>query len=105
LRALRRAALLPGLGALLAVAFLYDVGVHAYPAVWAFVSMEAWRWSPAEIGLSLMVYGLLSGGAQAFLVAPAIRIFGERRAVLVAFAADVASAEKCEPRRKHMKAK
>jgi len=92
LRALRRAALLPGLGALLLVVFLYDVGVHAYPAVWSFVSMEAWRWSPAEIGLSLMVYGLLSGAAQAFLVAPAIRIFGERRAILIALATDVLGA-------------
>lgn len=91
-RALRRAALLPGLGALLLVAFLYDVGVHAYPAVWSFVSIEAWDWSPAQIGLSLTVYGVLSGGAQAFLVAPAIRIFGERRAVLIAFAADALGA-------------
>jgi DHA1 family tetracycline resistance protein-like MFS transporter len=91
-RALRRAALLPGLGALLLVAFLYDVGVHAYPAVWSFVSIEAWRWSPAEIGLSLTVYGILSGGAQAFLVAPAIRFFGERRALLVALGADALSA-------------
>lgn len=92
LRALRRAALLPGLGALLLVAFLYDVGVHAYPAVWSFISIEAWDWSPAQIGLSLTVYGVVSGGAQAFLVAPAIRIFGERRALLIAFAADVAAA-------------
>jgi DHA1 family tetracycline resistance protein-like MFS transporter len=91
-RALRRAALLPGLGALLLVAFLYDVGVHAYPAVWSFVSIEAWDWSPAQIGLSLTVYGVLSGGAQAFLVAPAIRIFGERRALLIAFGADMLSA-------------
>jgi DHA1 family tetracycline resistance protein-like MFS transporter len=92
LRALRRAAVLPGLGALLLVVFLYDVGAHAYPAVWAFVSIEAWEWSPAQIGLSLTVYGVLSGASQAFLVAPAIRIFGERRALLVAFATDVVAA-------------
>ncbi|MFT7390121.1 MAG: DHA1 family tetracycline resistance protein-like MFS transporter [Paracoccaceae bacterium] len=92
LRALRRAAVLPGLGALLAVGFLYELGVQAYPAVWSFVGIAAWEWSPAQIGLSLTVYGVLSGASQAFLVAPAIRMFGERRALIIALAADIVGA-------------
>ncbi|MFT7027946.1 MAG: DHA1 family tetracycline resistance protein-like MFS transporter, partial [Paracoccaceae bacterium] len=52
----------------------------------------AWEWSPAQIGLSLTVYGVLSGASQAFLVAPAIRMFGERRALIIALAADIVGA-------------
>ncbi len=91
-RALRAAARLPGLAPLLGVIFLYHVSLHVYPAVWSFYTIEAFGWSVGQVGLSLAVYGALAGLSQAFAIRPALRRFGQKRATLLALAADAIGA-------------
>ncbi|MCF8511310.1 MAG: TCR/Tet family MFS transporter [Rhodobacteraceae bacterium] len=74
---------LPGLRALLVVAFVYALTFTVYPAVWSYFGKAAFGWSAGMVGVSLAAYGLALALVQAFLVAPSIRLFGERRAVVI----------------------
>ena len=88
-RALRRAALLPGLAPFLLALLLYDVGTFVYPAAWSYVTTAAFGWSTAQIGGSLALYGLTAGLSQAFLIGPAQRRLGRRGAVTLGLAVEV----------------
>lgn len=72
--------------------FLYHASLHVYPAIWSFYTIEAFGWSVGQVGLSLAVYGALSGLSQAFAIRPAVRLWGQKRATLLALAADAAGA-------------
>ncbi len=91
-RALRNAARLPGLGPLLAVIFIYNVAIHAYPAVWSFYTIESFGWSVGEVGLSLAAYGAIAALTQGVAIGPIIARLGERRTTLLGLAADVIGA-------------
>lgn len=80
----------PGLGALLAVFFFFQIANFVYPAVWAFYTVERYEWSPGMIGLSLAVYGLCFGLVQGLLVQPSITRFGHRRTVVIGLGLEAA---------------
>lgn len=81
---------LPGMRALLTVAFVYALTFTVYPAVWSYFGKAAFGWSNAWVGLSLAAYGIALAGVQAGLVAPAIRLFGETRVVIIGMGIEVA---------------
>ncbi len=85
-RAIRR---LPGLRALLAVAFVYALTFTVYPAVWSYFGKAAFGWSAAWVGVSLAAYGVALALVQSLLVAPAIRAFGETRVVIIGMCIEV----------------
>lgn len=70
---------LPGLGRMLAIMFLYTLAFQSYPSVWAFFGAERFGWDAWWNGLSLAAFGICMVFVQGFLVAPATRLFGERR--------------------------
>lgn len=70
---------LPGLGRMLAIMFLYTLAFQSYPSVWAFFGTERFGWDAWWNGLSLAAFGICMVVVQGFLVAPATRVFGERR--------------------------
>jgi len=80
---------LPGLGRLLAIHFTYTVAFYVYPSVWAYYGQARFGWDPFMIGVSLAVFGLCIALVQAFGVAPAIRLWGEKRTALYGMLVDV----------------
>lgn len=89
--ALRSTARFDGLKVLLAVFLFFQIAHYVYPAVWAFFSAERFGWDARMIGLSLGIYGLSFALVQGFLVKPAIRWLGERRAVIAGLIVDIVS--------------
>ena len=89
--ALRSVARFDGLKILLVVFFFFNIATHVYPAVWAYFVTERFAWAPSTIGLSLGLYGIGFALAQGLLVRPAIRILGERRAVVTGMCFNIAS--------------
>lgn len=70
---------LPGLGALLLIWVLYQVGNWAYPAVWAYFTQAAFGWGERMVGVSLAVYGIATVVVQGFLIRIVVPRLGERR--------------------------
>ncbi|WP_298680401.1 TCR/Tet family MFS transporter [uncultured Lentibacter sp.] len=89
--ALRAVARLDGLKRLLAVYFFFNIATHVYPAVWAYFVTERFAWPASTIGLSLGLYGIGFAFAQGLFVRPAMRILGERRAVVTGMGFSMAS--------------
>ncbi|MGB9992307.1 TCR/Tet family MFS transporter [Pseudoduganella rhizocola] len=69
------------------VFFILSGTGEAYGTCWALWGQDVFRWSGMWIGLSLGAFGVCQSLAQAFLPGPAVRLFGERRAILGGFAA------------------
>lgn len=80
---------LPGLLPLLLIYFIYQLSFGVYPAVWSYYTIERFDWTPGTIGLSLGLFGLSLAVVQGALIRPALRIFGERGAVIYGHIADV----------------
>ncbi len=80
---------LPGLGALLFVYFLYQVAFTVYPAVWSYFGQERFGWSPAMIGLSLALFGIMLAIVQGGLIRVVLRVLGERGTVIYGHVFDV----------------
>ncbi len=72
---------IPGVGALLAVFFFYQVANMVYPAIWAYYTAASFGWSPGMIGVSLAVYGVAMAITQGLLIRVVIRALGERKTV------------------------
>ncbi|KIT15516.1 TCR/Tet family MFS transporter [Jannaschia aquimarina] len=70
---------LPGVGALLAVWFFYQVANWVYPAVWAYFTQAAFGWTERMVGVSLAVYGISMVLVQGGLIRLVIPRLGERR--------------------------
>lgn len=60
--------------------FLYQLAHWTFPSVWAYYAEERFRWSPADIGYSLMAVGLAAAIVQGGLTRVIIPMIGERSA-------------------------
>lgn len=65
--------------------FLANLAGQALPSTWSYYGIERYDWSPKEIGVSLMVVGLLVAIVQGFLVGVLVKKFGKRIVVSVGF--------------------
>lgn len=65
--------------------FLANLAGQALPSTWSYYGIERYNWSPKEIGISLMVVGLLVAIVQGFLVGILVKKFGKRVVVTVGF--------------------
>lgn len=68
---------------MLAQAMLYSI--------WALYTDHRYQWGPRDIGLSLMVVGILTGLVQATLVKKIVPALGDTRSVLVGFTISIAA--------------
>ncbi|MBX4976203.1 TCR/Tet family MFS transporter [Rhizobium lentis] len=66
--------------------FLFSATGEAYGTCWALWGSDAFHWKGLAIGLSLGAFGLCQTLAQALLPGPAVRLLGERGAVLTGVA-------------------
>ncbi len=80
---------LPGLRILLLVSFIYAVTFNVWPALWSYYGKAAFGWDPLWIGISLAIFGTCMAAAQATLVGPMIKRFGERRTATYGMVAEV----------------
>jgi DHA1 family tetracycline resistance protein-like MFS transporter len=62
-----------------------------YGTVWALFSEDSFQWNGLTIGLSLGAFGFFHAGAQAFLTGPAVARLGERWALVVGMACELAA--------------
>ena len=65
--------------------FLANLAGQALPSTWSYYGIERYDWSPWEIGISLMVVGLLVAIAQGFLVGIVVKKIGKKRTVIFGF--------------------
>ena len=65
---------------LLVLAFvLLQLAGQTHGSIWTIYTEARFGWTPAEVGISLAVVGLLSALAQGALTGPAVKWLGERR--------------------------
>ncbi|MBY6265434.1 MFS transporter [Azospirillum sp. 412522] len=68
------------------VFFLFSATGEAYGTSWALWGSDSFQWNGFWIGLSLGAFGVCQTLAQAFLPGPAVRLLGERAAILLGVA-------------------
>ncbi len=73
----------PGVLPMCGVLFVYFFFSAIYAAIWPYWGMAKFGWSPATVGLTLAVFGLIMAGFQGGLAGPAAALWGERRVVLI----------------------
>jgi DHA1 family tetracycline resistance protein-like MFS transporter len=88
LMALRR---YPAVVAIAGAVFLWQLAHQVYPSTWSFFANIRFRWSEAEIGLSLAFVGVLMAFTQGFLTGRIVPRIGEHRAVLIGVVSGVVS--------------
>ena len=74
-----------GLLLLIAAFFLANLAGQALPSTWSYYGIERYDWNPKEIGISLMVVGLLVAIVQGFLVGVLVKKFGKRKVIIFGF--------------------
>lgn len=62
--------------------FIFSATGEAYGTCWALWGSDAFRWNGLWIGLSLGAFGVCQALAQALLPGPAVKLLGERTAIL-----------------------
>jgi len=65
--------------------FLANLAGQSLPSTWSYYGIERYNWSPKEIGISLMVVGLLVAIAQGFLVGIVVKKFGKKAVIISGF--------------------
>ncbi len=66
--------------------FVFSATGEAYATCWALWGSETFQWNGLWIGLSLGAFGVCQTFAQALLPGPAVRLLGERAAILTGVA-------------------
>jgi DHA1 family tetracycline resistance protein-like MFS transporter len=78
-----------GLGVLIWVYTAMGLSGFVYPAVWSYVAIAKFGWTPGEIGLSLGVYGAIYVICQAVMVPFVLPRLGERRTIWIALCVEI----------------
>jgi len=66
--------------------FIFSATGEAYGTCWALWGSDTFHWNGLWIGLSLGTFGICQTLAQAFLPGPAVKLLGERAAILTGVA-------------------
>ncbi|MBW8299630.1 MAG: TCR/Tet family MFS transporter [Hydrogenophaga sp.] len=66
--------------------FIFSATGEAYGTCWALWGRDSFHWNGLWVGLSLGTFGVCQTLAQAFLPGPAVKILGERAAILTGVA-------------------
>ncbi len=74
-----------GLLLLISAFFLANLAGQALPSTWSYYGIERYDWNPKQIGISLMVVGLLVAIVQGFLVGVLVNKFGKRKVIIFGF--------------------
>jgi DHA1 family tetracycline resistance protein-like MFS transporter len=80
-----------GLLPITTIFFLFAASGEVYGVCWALWGSDTFGWNGLWIGLSLGAYGVCQALAQAFLPGPAVKLLGERAAILAGVASACAA--------------
>lgn len=72
------------LGFIFAFVFVQFAG-QVMPSTWSFFTKGAFNWDKADIGLSLVVVGLLVSAVQGFLTGRLVKAYGNRKVIMLGF--------------------
>ena len=72
--------------------FIFEIANFSYPAVWAYYTREAFKWSSAEVGLSLAAFGLGIALVQGWLIRHILAWLGEARTLIFGLLIGIAGA-------------
>ncbi len=86
LRPLRWVFSLKGVMPYIFLFFIFSATGEAYGTCWALWGSDTFHWNGLWIGLSLGAFGICQTLAQAFLPGPAVKLLGERAAILTGVA-------------------
>ncbi len=86
LRPLRWVFSLKSLLPIVIIFFVFSATGEAYGTCWALWGSDTFQWNGLWIGLSLGSFGVCQTLAQAFLPGPAVKLLGERAAILAGIA-------------------
>ena len=86
LRPLRWVFSMKSLLPIILVFFLFSATGEAYGVAWALWGRDAFQWNGLWIGLSLGTFGVCQTLAQSLLPGPAVKLLGERFAILTGLA-------------------
>jgi DHA1 family tetracycline resistance protein-like MFS transporter len=86
LRPLRWVSSMKSLLPIIFIFFLFSATGEAYGVCWALWGSDTFQWNGVWIGLSLGAFGVCQTLAQAFLPGPAVKLLGERGAILTGVA-------------------
>ncbi len=86
LRPLRWVFSMKGLLPIIFIFFVFSATGEAYGVCWALWGGDTFQWNGLWIGLSLGTFGVCQTLAQAFLPGPAVKLLGERAAILTGVA-------------------
>jgi DHA1 family tetracycline resistance protein-like MFS transporter len=70
---------------LFAALFFYQIAHDSLPSVWSYYTIEKFKWTSSQVGLSLAVVGLSGALVQSLLIGPLVARLGERRAVHIGY--------------------
>lgn len=73
------------LGGLVIAYFLATLAGQVLPSVWSFFTKKVYHYDPTEIGISLVVVGVMVTIVQAGLVGWSVKKFGNRKVILYGF--------------------
>ncbi|WP_405051514.1 TCR/Tet family MFS transporter [Silvimonas sp.] len=86
LRPLRWVFSMKSLAPITLIFFILSASGEVYGTCWALWGNDAFQWNGLWIGLSLGTFGICQSLAQAFLPGPAVKLLGERGAILTGIA-------------------
>ena len=86
LRPLRWVFSMKSLLPIILIFFMFSATGEVYGTCWALWGSDTFRWNGLWIGLSLGTFGVCQTLAQAFLPGPAVKLLGERAAILTGVA-------------------
>lgn len=70
---------------LVGVYFLFMMGHHSLPSVWAYFTIERFDWDQRQVGYSLAFVGILMAFTQAVLLQRVVPVVGQYKAALIGF--------------------
>ena len=82
-RALARLRHYPEIGGLMFIVLLYVIANQVYPSIWAYFTIEQFKWSLRTVGLSLAVYGVSAAFIQIVVLKRMLEKFGEEKTAAV----------------------
>ncbi|HUV33176.1 MAG TPA: TCR/Tet family MFS transporter [Devosiaceae bacterium] len=56
---------------------LFSLANQVYPSIWTFFTIERFSWTPAQVGYSLGIFGIMFAVVQGVLVGPTLARLGE----------------------------
>lgn len=72
----------PGVIALVVVYSLLCLAHQTHPSMWTIYTEHRFGWSPAQVGISLTIVGVLSAFSQGYLTGVLVKRFGEKKIII-----------------------